>query len=361
MGTALKIAASILMNENTRKLAGRIILLSLAPALIILFAFLSTADAASKHNQEVIDTLFEYKAIPDSAPAEFKAYMEVMQNCFRILDEEIPIVQENVKEGVLDPIQIKTLFLSINLEDELLIQEREQLHDYVLCFTEEMEEDREKDDGEETDGVKSLRVLVDMEEIKASISRNMGIVFDDEKVKIYSSLIAYVNPGMDASAEGEGNLTADNLKEVMEESRRKPYVGGRMSSPFLDDWRGKVTSEFGSRSEIILPDGSVTGSSHTGMDLAEAGGAAILAINDGEVVYVRNHKKGLGLHLAIDHGGGKISVYGHTSRIIVKEGDKVKKGQKIAEVGTTGDSTGNHLHLEIYENGKAQNPRNYLE
>ena len=212
MGTALKIAASILLNEDTRKLAGRIILLSLAPALIIMFAFLSTADAASKHNQEVIDTLFEYKAIPDSAPAEFKAYMEMMQNCFRILDEEILMVQENVKEGVLDPIQIKTLFLSINLEDELPIQEREQLHDYVLCFTEEMEEVPEKDDGEETDGVKSLRVLVDMEEIKASISRNMGIVFDDEKAKIYSNLIAYVNPGMNASAEGEAKSDSRQSK-----------------------------------------------------------------------------------------------------------------------------------------------------
>lgn len=75
MGTALRIAASILLNEDTRKLAGKIILLSFAPALIILFAFLSTADAASRHNQEVIDTLFEYKAIPDSAPVEFKTLM----------------------------------------------------------------------------------------------------------------------------------------------------------------------------------------------------------------------------------------------------------------------------------------------
>lgn len=362
MSTALRIAASIILNEDTRKLAGKIILLSLAPALIILFAFLSTADAASRHNQEVIDTLFEYKAIPDSAPVEFKTYMETMQNYFRILDEEIPMVQVNVKEGVLDLIQIKTLFLSIYLKDQMPLLEREELHEYVLCFTEEIEaETLKEEDKEAADSQKNLRVLIDMGKIKNNVNARMGIVFDDEKTKIYSSLIAYVNPGLGASAEGEGNLTADNLKEVMEESSRKPYIGGRMGSPFADGWRGKVSSEFGSRSEIILPDGSVTGSIHTGMDLAEAGGVPILAINGGKVVYVRNHKKGLGLHLAIDHGGGKISVYGHTSRIIVKEGDKVKKGQKIAEVGTTGDSTGNHLHLEIYEDGKAQNPRNYLE
>ena len=95
--------------------------------------------------------------------------------------------------------------------------------------------------------------------------------------------------------------------------------------------------------------------------MAAAQGTPIVAINDGIVVCVRNYQTGLGLHLVIDHGGGVLSVYGHTSRIIVQEGDQVKQGQKIAEVGTTGASTGNHLHLEIWENGRCQNPRNYLE
>lgn len=170
-----------------------------------------------------------------------------------------------------------------------------------------------------------------------------------------------MNPGLNAKTDGDGVAVSVQLQTIIIESGKKDFVGGEMRSPFEDDWKTKVTSEFGHRDEIKLPDGTVTSSIHTGLDMGAAKGTAIVAINDGEVVYVRNHQKGLGLHLVIDHGGGKLSIYGHTSKILVKEGDKVKSGQKIAEVGSTGYSTGNHLHLEIWENGKCQNPRNYLK
>jgi len=62
----------------------------------------------------------------------------------------------------------------------------------------------------------------------------------------------------------------------------------------------------------------------------------------------------------VDHGGGFVTLYAHCSKLLVSEGQQVSAGDKIAEVGTTGRSTGNHLHLEIRIGGEKQNPRSYL-
>ena len=360
----LKAAVTLVSSEDTRKLAKKLVLVILSPFLLIILALGAVGEGASQHNQEVINTLFEYKAIPTNAPIEFQQYMEAMQNYFRKIDEIIEQTQPKVKEGVLDPIQIKSLFLSIYMQETAPILTDEQLNTYVLCFTETVEntQNKESNEKEETEEpLKTLKVLYDMDMISMNVQDRMQITISEDMLKNYQAIVSYVNPGFNASTDGEGVALSTEFAPLIEKSNKKKYVGGEMGSPFSDGWQDKVTSEFGHRDEITLPDGSVTGTAHTGLDLGAPGGTPILAVNDGEVVYVRNHQTGLGLHLVVDHGGGKLSVYGHTSRIIVKEGDKVKKGQKIAEVGTTGFSTGNHLHLEIWEDGKAQNPRNYLE
>ena len=69
---------------------------------------------------------------------------------------------------------------------------------------------------------------------------------------------------------------------------------------------------------------------------------------------------GYGYYLTIDHGNGMVTLYGHCSQILVREGQTVKAGETIAKVGSTGRSTGNHLHFEVRINGSAKNPRNYL-
>ena len=96
---------------------------------------------------------------------------------------------------------------------------------------------------------------------------------------------------------------------------------------------------------------------HTGIDIAGSGcnGAKVVAANSGTVITAK-YSTAWGNHIIIDHGGGIVTLYAHSSKLLVKVGDKVEKGQEIMKVGTTGYSTGPHLHFEIRENGKSVNP-----
>ena len=84
-----------------------------------------------------------------------------------------------------------------------------------------------------------------------------------------------------------------------------------------------------------------------------------MAAGDGKVIFA-GWKAVYGKTVEIDHGYGFISRYGHNSAILVNEGDKVKKGEPIARLGNTGNSTGPHLHFTILKNNESVNPVNYL-
>ncbi len=99
---------------------------------------------------------------------------------------------------------------------------------------------------------------------------------------------------------------------------------------------------------------------HLGIDYGAKSGTPIHAIADGKVIYA-GWMRGYGKVVKINHGYGLVSLYAHQSRILVKRGDLVKRGEVIGKVGSTGRSTGPHLHLGFYKRGKAINPSYYLE
>jgi murein DD-endopeptidase MepM/ murein hydrolase activator NlpD len=101
---------------------------------------------------------------------------------------------------------------------------------------------------------------------------------------------------------------------------------------------------------------------HTGIDIADnpANKTPILAASDGKIIYVGNANDGYGNKIIIDHSGELKTLYAHCSVLKVKTGDQVKQGQQIAIVGSTGHSTGPHLHFELHENEKAIDPMKYL-
>ena len=122
---------------------------------------------------------------------------------------------------------------------------------------------------------------------------------------------------------------------------------GAFSSPV----NGGVTSGFGSRRHPILGYMRM----HSGLDFKASYGQPIFAVTDGVVAYA-GRKGGYGNFVQLNHAGGLASGYGHMSRIAARPGSRVRRGQIIGYVGSTGLSTGPHLHYELYRNGRAINP-----
>lgn len=116
---------------------------------------------------------------------------------------------------------------------------------------------------------------------------------------------------------------------------------------------GIITSRYGSND-------SVRDHSHSGLDIAAPYGTPIKAAASGTVTYSGNAGDGFGNYVIISHGSGVTTVYAHCSQLLVSAGQTVSQGDIIAKVGSTGNSTGNHLHLEVRKNGVNYNPQNYV-
>lgn len=132
------------------------------------------------------------------------------------------------------------------------------------------------------------------------------------------------------------------------------FSGGAFCWPSQSSTR--VTSDYGNRIHPITK----TKKFHKGIDIGAAQGTNVLAAADGTVVTAGWNSGGYGYYITINHGGGIVTLYGHNSKLLVKSGDKVKKGQVIAKVGSTGNSTGPHIHFEVLKNGSVVNPYDYL-
>ncbi|WP_300382030.1 M23 family metallopeptidase, partial [Clostridium sp.] len=133
------------------------------------------------------------------------------------------------------------------------------------------------------------------------------------------------------------------------------YTGDPSQESFLRPGYGVVTDPYGPRTN------PVTGAAgfHTGVDLGDPYGANVSASKSGEVVY-SGWIDGYGNTVIIDHGSGFQTLYGHNSSLLVSVGQKVSRGETISLVGSTGMSTGPHIHWEIRINGQHVNPLNYL-
>ena len=150
---------------------------------------------------------------------------------------------------------------------------------------------------------------------------------------------------------------ADELKaQIKKLMSSGKYAGGKMCWPSAASVR--ITSPFGNR---IHPKLGVY-KFHTGIDIGAGHNTKILAANSGKVIaaVISRLNTGYGTYVVIDHGGQISTLYAHCETLLVKVGDKVKRGQPIALVGTTGMSTGYHLHFEVRISGQYQDPLKYV-
>lgn len=132
------------------------------------------------------------------------------------------------------------------------------------------------------------------------------------------------------------------------------YVGGKLLWPTTNSYR--ITSPYSMRVHPTLG----VYKQHTGIDIGASYGTDVLAAADGTVI-ISGYNVAWGNYIVINHGGGLTTLYAHNSQLLVGKGQKVSRGQVIAKVGSTGYSTGPHIHFEVQINGKPTNPMSYLQ
>lgn len=173
------------------------------------------------------------------------------------------------------------------------------------------------------------------------------------------------SPDLSASIEGiEADFASLSeeiavQKEVINASLGpiKSQLAYLMAKPSIMPVTASITAGFGYRKNPFTSRGTEF---HKGIDFAASYGQKVVATGDGIVMFA-GWNAGYGRMVIISHGYGLSTLYAHNSKLLVKQGDKVKKGQAISNAGNTGRSTGTHLHYEVKLNGKNVNPSAYLK
>lgn len=231
-------------------------------------------------------------------------------------------------------------------EEEILLAVKESTNITYRSFAIKL-------DGEVKETVKTFEEAESIvNQIKDEYQQDLELDLSIEE--IYSTQ----NPNEDyveseiATADLSGMITTKIEEKHIEEliANSEAEIDGIYLSRPLSS--GMLTSRFGERS-------SIRSGAHTGLDIAASYGSPIKPVSDGVVTYAGTQGS-YGKLVIISHGNGIESYYGHCSSIYVNVGQEVTTNTTIAAVGSTGNSTGNHLHLEIRKDGEALNPQKYL-
>lgn len=252
-------------------------------------------------------------------------------------------------EIILKADGVADLFTRISVVESILKHDNQIMDDYQNKIT-EISDAKKLVENEKQEQLEARQIL----QSKQSTMKSKQA----EKEKIISSLNQDINALKKQEAEEEKaakDLQAQiNAALKSSQQRAVTYKGnGKFLFPLTS--YTKITSPYGYRIHPITG----TRKLHSGIDYAAPFGTSILAAEDG-VVITSGWVNGYGKCVTINHGGGYVTLYGHCSSLLVSAGQKVTKGQVIAKVGSTGNSTGNHLHFEVKVNGSAVNPAGYL-
>ena len=345
-----KAAASILTSEKSRKAVGWAAVAVLSPIILLLVFFCALLSGGAEHNRTAVDLCFHGGAIPEGAPAEYRAYIEGMRDSFALLDAAMQAVEGQMEEGdTLDDIRVKAMFYALYFGAETPSVQAHQ--EFVDCFVTYEERTRTMTvtdkDGNKVEQEETYTVAVpitDLETIWSNVSAETGLTISAEQKRNADSIYNLVLYG--SSTGMEGWIPGADV----------PYIGADgFCSPIGSGWQSRVTSEFGYRKDPFT--GETRG--HTGMDLSVPTGTPIRAALPGTVT-VSQYNSSYGYYVVVDHGSGLSTLYAHNSKLLVRVGQTVEAGDVVSLSGSTGRSTGPHLHFEVRVNGERTNPRYYL-
>ncbi|NQZ52916.1 MAG: M23 family metallopeptidase [Piscirickettsiaceae bacterium] len=192
-------------------------------------------------------------------------------------------------------------------------------------------------------GLDTAEYLLDVEPAQGGIERDeLAITADEFEFNSTELAALFDQQSLQLSSIQDYLITEDNIESAIPSGR--PVKAGWVSSYYgqrVDPFTGKKAF-------------------HHGLDFAGKAGSGVYSVADGIVSWT-GKRNGYGVMIDIDHGNGYVTRYAHNKTLKVKEGDRITKGQTIALMGSTGRSTGPHVHFEILRDGKTVNPYNFVK
>lgn len=266
------------------------------------------------------------------------------------VDKQTVIVKKKELEGQYA--QAKQLYTNLESQRSVLKEREAQRQELIAYYDKEIQD---TDDISEEQNAKLVQLAsersaleVQKDKIKAEEAARRAAAAKAEAARRAAAAAARAKEAASASSSSSDSNSSSSSSE---------YVGG--SGPFLMPvGQARISSPFGPRTHPVTGE---VGKVHTGVDFAVPQGTSIHAADSGTVI-IAEWWSGYGNCVIIDHGGGVWTLYGHIREggIKVRAGEKVERGQVIAESGSTGRSTGPHLHFEVRIDQKAVNPMPYL-
>ena len=242
--------------------------------------------------------------------------------------------------------------------------DRQKLNEYAAT----KEKIAEKEKSLESEHAELLMLQDETEAKQASVEKLLAA--KQTELQNYETKIASAEGQISEyakSIEAEIKRKEEEARKKAEEEKKKAAAANKAAQTYktvsLGDisftWpcpaSGRITSGFGGRKSPTKG----ASSNHQGIDISAPTGTSIVAAAAGEVV-IATYSSSAGNYVMISHGGGVYTVYMHASSLLVSQGQSVKKGQTIAKVGSTGYSTGSHLHFGVRVNGSYVNPTKYV-
>ena len=351
LAVAAKAAAVALTDEEARKRAGWALVIILSPIIVILAFICSLAAGTSGHNVTIAELCFHRGTIPENIPEEYRVYIEDMWDSFDVLEEYISEVNGMAEDGgSLDETRVKAIFYTLYFGTDSASGNADR--SFVDCFTNYETRTRTvtttDEDGNDVEVVESYTAAIpidDLSEVYQNLNRILPEDITEEQKSNAENIYSLIRYGYTGGI-GGGGIGATDL----------PFIGADgFCSPVGAGWREKVTSEFGYRRDPFT--GQTKG--HSGMDIAVPTGTSVRAALPGTVI-VSQYSSSYGYYVMIDHGGGFVTLYAHNSKLLVSVGQTVQAGDVVSLSGSTGRSTGPHVHFEVRINGERTNPRPYL-
>lgn len=287
-----------------------------------------------KFEKDVKDTLENLEEPVVSAKLQ-----ENPKYSLRLVDKDDIDVDDNyVFAKVEEKIEKTYRYYNIKEDDKLLAKvSTKEERDNLL---KELEEGKQVKDLKVEEEETKEYYIISYEEAKQLASTNVDNIENEKRSKLAKEKIEKRNTNIVKNIRRGGTVSASSSSNASAMlgslSFRRPLNSSRVSAGYLG-YPG-----------------------HRGIDFPSPQGTPVMAAESGTVTTVMYSNKSYGNRVIIDHGNGISTLYGHNSTIGVSLGQKVSKGQTIAGVGSTGNSTGNHVHFEIRINGKPINPTSYV-